>query len=121
MWQSEAERASAPASPCRIEDNDHGVSRLASLIFCFSLSLSPMAVFKSALSWGSTRYSFSMSKGVEKSMDLVIGRASWRDRVCQYVELMVGAVSLEKLIDDSISIRRLSCVIILYLIDHLFI
>src|SRR5215469_17952924 len=68
MWQSEADSDSAPCSPWRIEENDHHTSRLTSLIFCFSSSLSPMAVLMSMLAARLIRYSFSTSKGWEKSM-----------------------------------------------------
>ena len=38
-WQSEADSFSAPCSPCRIDENDHSVSRLASLILLFLVEL----------------------------------------------------------------------------------
>src|ERR1700733_4471823 len=68
MWHSDAERDSAPCSPCKIEENDHHTSMLTSLIFCASSSLSPIAVLRSALADGLIMYSLSMSNGAEKSM-----------------------------------------------------
>ncbi len=68
MWQSEADSASAPCSPCRMDDSENSTPVLTNLIFCFSLSLSPMALCNSRLMRGGMRYSFSMSQGWLKSM-----------------------------------------------------